>query len=81
MNCSLSDVVQYACNAPIAFLKSPLCFSHIIFKWSLKYKVKTISLEDLLVKYNAPNIIDYLSIDTEGSEYEILSKLDLSINT
>ena len=41
-----------------------------------KYKVKTISLEDLLDKYNAPRIIDYISIDTEGSELEILSSFN-----
>jgi FkbM family methyltransferase len=34
--------------------------------------VPTISLVDLLTMYNAPNEIDYLSIDTEGSEYVIL---------
>jgi len=34
--------------------------------------VQTISLVDLLDQYNAPNEIDYLSIDTEGSEYVIL---------
>ncbi|PCH75566.1 MAG: hypothetical protein COC12_00010 [Rhodobacteraceae bacterium] len=34
--------------------------------------LQSISLEDLLKKYGAPQTIDYLSIDTEGSEYEIL---------
>lgn len=40
------------------------------------YNVKSISLEDLLKKYKAPKNIDYLSIDREGSEYEILKKFN-----
>lgn len=43
---------------------------------SVKYQVNTISLNDLLDKYKAPEVMDYLSIDTEGSEFEILSQFD-----
>ena len=43
---------------------------------SNKYEVKTISLQDMLKKHNAPKQIDYLSIDTEGSEFEILSSFN-----
>lgn len=43
-----------------------------------KYGVRTISLVDMLDKYRAPRTIDYLSIDTEGSEYRILSAFDFA---
>ncbi len=43
-----------------------------------RYNVETISLLDLLEKYNAPRNINYLSIDTEGSEYQILKDFDFN---
>lgn len=38
-------------------------------------ELETLSLHDFLIKNNAPRSIDYLSIDTEGSEFSILSSL------
>jgi len=38
--------------------------------------VTSISFNDLLEKNNAPNFIEYLSLDTEGSELEILKSVD-----
>jgi Methyltransferase FkbM domain len=45
---------------------------------AIYYDTKTISLMDLLNKYDAPNTINYMSVDTEGSEFDILSNLDFS---
>jgi len=44
-------------------------------EWPL-IEVETISLNELLEQENAPQWIDYISIDTEGSEVDILSTFD-----
>jgi FkbM family methyltransferase len=45
----------------------------------INYAVDSISLNELLRKYHAPSEMEYLSIDTEGSEFEILNSLDFEV--
>ncbi len=40
--------------------------------------VQAQTLEELLVEAGAPRSIDYMSVDTEGSEYEILQSFDFA---
>ena len=55
-----------------------LAHKHEIKDIKTQITVNTITLTDLLIKYNAPAVIDYMSLDTEGSELEILKGLDFS---
>lgn len=64
----LSTISEYAYNDKHSDIR----------KNHTEYKVNTITLKDLLDKYSAPNYIDYLSIDTEGSEFDILKAYDFS---
>jgi FkbM family methyltransferase len=51
---------------------------HTGVKKKKQIEVNTITLNDLLHKYNSPNIIHYLSLDTEGTEFEILKNVNFN---
>ena len=42
------------------------------------YYAKTLTMNDILIKSNAPKIIDFLSLDTEGAEFEVLNGIDFN---
>ncbi len=70
--------------APDPWFSSPEATSDLDMKKGRKrtggetVRVPTVSLADLLDRYDAPGFIDYISLDTEGSEYEILYAYDWS---
>ena len=66
----LSSLRKYANNGDWA--------SKVRIKNSEKDIVETITLNDLLDFYNAPKEINYLSIDSEGSELDIIRNFDFS---
>jgi FkbM family methyltransferase len=51
---------------------------HHHVKNSKQTKKTTDTLNNILIKYNAPRYIDYVSLDTEGSELEILKGIDFN---
>lgn len=71
----------------ISFLEQPegeyssvLCKNSNFFerRGSVSYKVETITLRDTLFCHNAPQKITFLSVDTEGSEWDIIKGFDFS---
>jgi FkbM family methyltransferase len=53
-------------------------FKDVVDANSIVIEVQTLSLLDILNKANAPSFIEYMSLDTEGSEFEILKNFDFN---
>jgi FkbM family methyltransferase len=64
----LSTIASYASHDHFATIRSR----------SSQISVDTVTLNDLLVEHQAPSAIDYVSIDTEGSELDILAVFDFA---
>jgi FkbM family methyltransferase len=52
------------------------CHTHVLNSKNDTIKIKTTTINELLDKNNLPFFIHYMSLDTEGSEYEILKVLN-----
>ena len=72
------------CSGLVNTLDNEVVINDVIYNRDVNHdlnqiiNVKTISFSDLLKKSDAPKFIEYLSIDTEGSELEILSSIDFN---
>ena len=71
------------CSGLVKTMDESVYIDNVVHNRSVNYdfneiiNVKTITLNDLLIKANSPNFIEYLSLDTEGSEFEILKSVDV----
>lgn len=52
--------------------------NHKSLRFGRTYRVSTRTLSEVLREHSAPKHIDFLSVDTEGSEYEALLGVDLN---
>ena len=51
----------------------------LIGEKNFTFETQALTLNKILKKFNAPKIIDLLSLDTEGAEFEVLNGIDYSI--
>lgn len=64
--------VEFTCGDFLGGVTETLGTHKERIKTANTIKLKSITPRELLIKYEVPREIDFLSLDTEGSEYEIL---------
>lgn len=64
-------------NTELSFVENIAQGENVYIKNKV-YEVETISINELLKKYDCPSKFEYLSIDTEGNEYNIIKDLDFN---
>jgi FkbM family methyltransferase len=70
------DISHYNGNAELSGIQEFIDYhKHRVDEDKTTVDVITITINDLLEQANAPSFMEYLSIDTEGSELEILKEL------
>jgi FkbM family methyltransferase len=75
---SFYEVLTNPVLSSLELYKDSHSFIGNLNEYGTTYNVNTISLNNLLEKYNAPYEIDFMSIDVEGAELEILQGFDFS---
>jgi FkbM family methyltransferase len=75
----LELVFDNATDAMLSGISSHIdCHKHIVNRSKKQITVETLTLTDLLDQHNAPKFIEYMSLDVEGSELEVLRGLDFN---
>jgi len=68
--------ISHRCDLLSGISEHLTCHKERVDQNKTDIEVKTITFNDLLVENNAPEFIDYLSLDTEGTELMILQSVD-----
>lgn len=72
-----NEVVKFQCGDVYGGIQSYLDHEAAKIGANDIISVETITLNDILIKYNAPKNIEYISIDTEGNELQILESFPI----
>lgn len=70
----IEKIFLESCDPTLSGIQENLGYwkNHVESRDHVKRIMKTSVLSDILDKYNAPSFIEYLNLDIEGSEYDVI---------